>query len=207
MQHSHNLSKCDMVTNPCILQVDRILAALSKDMLKHIRATGENKACFYMPPAMEAIAGIWAAHFTRSDSIQLRAKLAGTELRDSLDNTIGEDLVMSEYRLHVTLKRVKSAVNAFVHQVLKAAAPRPIHPIGQLGPAFPSQEPKVPQGYYPPHIMQYGHHRAAPSSGPAELCRGFAKGTCKFGNTCRYVHELGMAPPRARTQHASAQQK
>ncbi|DBB00998.1 TPA: hypothetical protein ACH3X1_000903 [Trebouxia sp. C0004] len=45
-------------------------------------------------------------------------------------------------------------------------------------------------------------------TGPApELCKGFARGHCHFGNTCRYLHEMGMPPPAARAPHAPAQQK
>ncbi|KAL3132051.1 hypothetical protein ABBQ32_008668 [Trebouxia sp. C0010 RCD-2024] len=169
--------------------------ALDNDLLKRIKATGDSKAGFYVPSAVEAVAGIWTGHFAKTDSIFVRVQLAGTELRDTLDNSIGEDSDLSDRRLHVVIKLVRSAVNAYVHKVLKAAdkaaAPKPIHPIGQLGPAFPSQEPKLPHGYYPSHPMQYGHHRAPPPSGP-ELCRGFAKGACKFGNTCRFIHEQAV---------------
>ncbi|DBB00093.1 TPA: hypothetical protein ACH3X1_013946 [Trebouxia sp. C0004] len=58
-------------------------------------------------------------------------------------------------------------------------------------------------GHYPQQAMHYGR-----AKGPApELCKGFARGHCRFGNTCRYLHESSMPPPAARASQAPAQQK
>lgn len=193
--------------------MEYVLLDSTNDMLRQIKRSGDSKADFYLPPAMEKVAKIFADHLSKSNVVNIQAELAATTVRETLDNEVCDTLDMAaNARLDHLLKKSKSAVIVFVSTVIKAVGKNPI-PVS-VPVLRPMPPPALPgprntllaagpssSGHYPQQAMHYGK-----ATGP-ELCKGFARGHCRFGNTCRYLHESGMPPPVARPPQAPAQQK
>ncbi|DBA76989.1 TPA: hypothetical protein ACH3X1_009580 [Trebouxia sp. C0004] len=139
-------------------------------MLRQIKRCGYSKADFYLPPAMEKVAKIFADHLSKSNVVNIQAELAATTLRETLDNDFATPWTCQCLLL-------------------------PRNTILAAGPSG--------SRHYPQQAM---HHGRATGLAP-ELCKEFARGHCRFGNTCCYLHELSMPPPAARASQAPAQQK
>ena len=171
--------------------------------MRQVKHDGDSKADFYLPPAMEKVAIIFADHLARSNVVHIQAELAATTLRETLDNEVCDAIAMpATARLYHLLKKSKSAFIVFLDTAFRVVGKNPmpviVQPVPRTVPPPTMPGPRntmlaaVPSGsgHYPQQAMHYG--RAA-VHGP-ELCKSFARGHCRFGNSCRFMHELGMPP-------------
>ena len=165
------------------------------------------------------------------ETVVIQAELAATELREALDNDAAvarEEEVNLRLSFMVQRSNCKEAIMTLVQTTIRSVQKSATWP-GQL-PTSPSHQPRSSQGYpkgtprvphvhntirdaaagaafYPQERMQYGSAVPPPPPSGLELCKGFAKGSCRFGNACRFVHEQGLPPPRLRNSLGPAQQK
>ena len=180
------------------------------DMLKNVKRTGDSKSDFFLPPAMERVAMAMAEHLVLAELTHIKAQLAATALREQLDEDACATILLAmEGRLPHMVKKARAALGAFILTVLKAAdkassaqfsmpARPPMPHVPRYAPTAPAQ----------PHYYPNQHMRYRKGTGP-EVCRAFAKGQCKFGNACKYLHEQGLPPPanKAPTPQAAPEQK
>lgn len=93
-------------------QVEYLLLDAANDMLRQIKRNGDSKADFYLPPVMEKVAKVLADHLSKSNVVHIKAELAATNLRETIDNNVCDALLMpTEARLEHLLKKSKSAIS------------------------------------------------------------------------------------------------
>ena len=125
-------------------------------MLRQIKREGDSKADFYLPPVMEKVAKVLADHLSKSNMVHIKAQLAATTLKETIDNDVcNAPLMAAEARLEYLLRKAKSAVTAFVGSVLKAAAKNPV----------PVTVPPIPKPAPPPTLP--GPHNAILAAPPS----------------------------------------
>lgn len=197
------------------LQVHTVMTDIIIEMRKLIKAQGDSKSDFYLPPLLEKVCNIWADHCSKNHQLQIRATILATQYRQSLDEAaVVARTMQRRLRLSYMVQQAKSHLVNFMHGLLKAADKaqataqmRPPAPPAPFAP--PPSHRYMPAPYYPQQRMRYGRAVGqAPSqaSGP-QPCRDFAKGpgNCQFGNSCKYVHEPHLPPPAQRPPQPAEQ--